>query len=50
MFMFRMLRLQGYGMLEATVCLLAHRICGTPIYWHPKHERERIKALRGVGQ
>ncbi len=43
LFMFRLLRLQGYGITEAVVCLLAHRICGTPIYWYPKNERKGMK-------
>jgi hypothetical protein len=42
-FMFRLLRLRGYGRIEAAVCLLANKICGTPIYWYPKNERERMR-------
>lgn len=37
--MFRLLRLQGYGVLEAAICLLAAKVCGTPIYWYPKAKR-----------
>jgi len=44
--MFEMLRLNGYSRFEAFVCLLAHRVCETPIYWHPKRERERLRAAR----
>jgi len=38
---FQLLRLQRYGVFEALVCLLAHHVCGTPIYWLPKRERDR---------
>ncbi len=45
-FEYRMLRLQRYGRFEAIVCLLAKRVCGTPVYWYPKRERERIRLSR----
>ena len=42
----RLFRLKGYGIVEAAVALLAHRICGTPMYWHPKATRERMRKER----
>lgn len=44
--MFEMLRLQDYGRFEAVICLLAHRVCGTPIYWYPKRKREALRKER----
>lgn len=38
---FRLMRLKNYGVFEALVCLLAHKVCGTPMYWYPKAERMR---------
>lgn len=38
---FRLMRLKNYGILEALVCLLAHKVCGTPKYLYPKAERTR---------
>jgi hypothetical protein len=38
---FRLHRLQGYGPFEALVSMLAHRVCGTPMYWYPKARRDQ---------
>lgn len=39
-------RVKGYGWFEAFVSVLANRVCGTPMYWYPKKEREKIRADR----
>jgi len=43
---FNLLRLRRYSIFEALVCLLARRVCGTPVYWYPKREREALRAAR----
>jgi hypothetical protein len=44
--LFGLLRLNGFSRTEAAVSMLAHKICGTPMYYHPKRRRAEIKAQR----
>ena len=43
--MFGVFRSKGYSRTEAAV---AHKICGTPMYYYPKRRREQMKAEKMV--
>lgn len=43
---FGIFRLNGFSRTEAAVSMLAHYVCGTPMYWHPKREREAMRRSR----
>lgn len=47
---FQLHRVKGFGVIEATVSILANRVCGTPMYWYPRRERERMQAERRDGE
>lgn len=43
---FQLHRVKGYSLFEAFVSVLANLVCGTPMYWYPKSERERMRKAR----
>lgn len=44
---FGIFRLNGFSRTEAAISMLAHKVCGTPMYYYPKHRRE---AMRRTGE
>jgi hypothetical protein len=46
--MFGAFRLNGAGRTAAAVSIIAHKICGTPMYYYPKRRREQMKAGKMV--
>lgn len=45
-FQYEMCRLKGYGRVEGFVCVAAHMLVGTKLYWYPWKERRRIRHER----
>jgi hypothetical protein len=45
---FGIFRLNGFSRIEAAVSMLAHKVCGTPMYYYPKHRRDEMRRRRGV--
>jgi hypothetical protein len=43
---FGLFRLNGFSRTEAALSMLAHKVCGTPIYYYPKHRREEMRRQR----
>lgn len=43
---FGIFRLNGFSRTEASVSMLAHKVCGTPMYYYPKWRREVMKRQR----
>lgn len=43
---FRIFRLNGFSRTEASLSMLAHKICGTPMYYYPKRHRAAMAAER----
>lgn len=44
--LFGLMRLKGFSWIEATLSRLAHKICGTKMYYYPKHRREEMARCR----
>lgn len=44
--LYELSRLNGYGIIEAFVCVAAKRLLGTKLYYHPLNERRRIRRER----
>jgi len=43
---FGLFRLNGFSRTEAALSMLAHKVCGTPMYYYPKHRREEMRRSR----
>jgi len=45
---FGLFRLNGFSRTEAAISMLAHKVCGTPMYYYPKRRREEMRRAREV--
>lgn len=43
---FGLFRLNGFSRTEAVISMLAHKVCGTPMYYYPKRRRDEMRRSR----